>query len=253
MADSMENDKPIQAGWVIANFIIGIVGFLTSWFWGLYLLCIGGVTGYFIFPLLIVFALIPILYNQYRYKGRFRRALWAARIAFFVLLVLPLPLPYIATHFEHNEHFYSAKKFLYAHGVYIGDSHIDEMLPKHLPDECRGYKFKTQVGSIAQDYHPSVYLMFYTDSDTIAEYESLLKEFPNCVRSDETGEYDYGKSFGKYVYPKDFPAHAFAWLDDTHKEEFLDMRNAVVYSKTDTYYGRGCLLDHDSGLVVFWT
>jgi hypothetical protein len=56
-----------------------------------------------------------------------------------------------------------------------------------------------------------------------------------------------------YYEPRYFPDHAFAWLDDTHRKEFLDMRNAAVYRRTDTYYTNGCLIDYDSGLVVFWT
>ena len=112
---------------------------------------------------------------------------------------------------------------------------------------------------IAQDYHPSAYLMFYTDSDTLAEYEEFFNELPNCEKSYETESRtlsvgEKGKYLNiTYILPKAFPSHAFTWLDDMHKDIILDMRNTVVYSKTDTYYSRGCLLDYDSGLVVFWT
>ena len=247
----MENDKPKSAGWWIANAAILVLSVAAAPVF----VSVLGLSFYFFVVLLILFILIPIFFAINRKSGKCRIALWAARVAFVLTAVLFVSLPLVGVRFEHVKLFYVPKKLIYTYGVYTSPYTITEMLPKHLPDECRDYKFKTQLGSIAQDYHPSAYLMFYTDSDSIAEYEEFLNEFPDCEKSDETESrmFSVGEN-GDYtnvtfVMPAAFPAHAFTWLDDTHKEEFLDMRNAVVYAK----YGRGCLLDHDSGLVVFWT
>ena len=55
------------------------------------------------------------------------------------------------------------------------------MLPKHLPDVCNDYKFKTQLGGIGQDYHPSLYLMFYTDKATMEQYEKDFDALSNVT------------------------------------------------------------------------
>ncbi|MBQ8961024.1 MAG: hypothetical protein IJ071_07390 [Ruminococcus sp.] len=247
----MEADKPKMSGWVIANIVIPCLSLIFSPFILIWSLSVLGLFPYFFIVLLILFILIPVFYRIYRKSDKCRIALWAARISFVLIAAIYAALPYIGTHFEYDKNFYVPKKLIYTYGVYSPPYTIVEMLPQHLPDDCREYKFITQLGSIAQDAHPSVYLMFYTDSDTIREYEEFFGELPNCVRSDEIGEHDYGKYTGKYVYPKDFPVHALSWLDDTYEEEFRDMRNAAVYRKTD--YGIGCLIDYDSGLVVYWT
>ena len=199
---------------------------------------------------------VTVLYKQYRNKGKFHKSLWAARITFVILLLIPLPLPYIGVNFEHDSQFYVLKKFIYTYGVYDVGSDIDEMLPKHLPDDCRDYKFKTQLGSIAQDYHPSAYLMFHTDSGTISGYEERFEKLTNCEKKDAASERfvrDKNNDIVQYAYPEAFPDHVFMWLDDVHKQDLLNAENAVIYRMTDTYYGRGCLIDYDSGLVVYWT
>lgn len=255
----MDNDKPKKSGWWIVNLVIGIILVPCSCFILLWTLSVAGLFPYFFIVLLILFILIPVFSIINRKSGICRIALWTARIAFVLTVALYAFIPFVGMSFEHIKIFYVPKKLIYTYGVYSPPYTITEMLPKHLPDECRGYKFKTELGSIAQDYHPSVYLMFYTDRDTIAEYEEFFSGLPDCEKSDEIGSRmrqvvkDGKYSYITYVQPEAFPNHAFTWLDDIHKEEFLDMRNAVVYRKTKGYYGRGCLLDHDSGLVIYWT
>lgn len=252
----MENDKSDKSFWLVVNSIIGVVGLLTSCLWGIWLLSIIGIVLYLIIPLVILFILIPIFYKKYRKNGKFHISLLVSRIAFVVLLLIPLPLPYIGVHYEYDKRFYIPKKLIYTYGVYEPGSDIATMLPEHLPDDCRDYKFKTQLGSIAQDYHPSAYLMFYTNGETIVEYEEKFKSLHNCVKSDVISDIphlDKDNSVVVYSYPEKFPDHAFSWLDDVHKQDLLNVENAVVYRMTDTQYGRGCLLDFDSGLVVFWT
>ena len=255
----MDIDKPKRSGWLIVNIIIAVISVCLSLYLFVWTLSVCGLFPYFFIVLLVLFILIPVFYRIHRKNGKCLVALWIVRIAFVLCIALYAVLPFIGIRYEHDKNFYVLKKFIYNNGVYIPPSDISEMLPKHLPDDCREYKYKTQLGSIAQDYHPSEYLMFYTDSETISDYERHFNELPNCVRSDETVSHmRMVKEGDKYVEktylePKYFPDHAFSWLDDVHREEFLDMRNAAVYRRTDTYYTNGCLIDYDSGLVVFWT
>lgn len=255
----MASDKQNKSGWRVVNAFILIIAVLCFPLFLIWSISVAGLTPYFIILLLGLFILIPVLYRRYRKNGKCLIALWTARISFVVVAALYAVIPLIGTRFEHNKNFYIPKKLIYTYGVYDLSAEIDEMLPEKLPDECREYRFITQLGSIAQDSHPSVYLMFYTDGETIEEYEDLFSGLPNCVKSDEIGTRSRSVLEGdKYVevtydHPQNFPEHIWTWLEETHKKEFLDMRDAVVYRKTDTYYSRGCLLDHDSGLVVFWT
>lgn len=247
-----------MSGWEIANIVILGLSLIAFPFVFFRSLSVPGLSKYFFIPLLVLFILIPVFFNIYRKSGKCRIALWAARIAFVLTAALYAFIPLVGMSFEHVKCFYVPKKLVYTYGVYSPPYTIAEMLPKQLPDDCRGYKMKTELGSLAQDYHASLYLMFYTDSDTIAEYEEFLGGLPDCEKSVETeprmlSVREDSNFTNLYIFPKAFPYYAFAWLDDTHREEFLDMRNAVVYKTTKGYYSRGCLLDYDSGLVVFWT
>ena len=250
----MENDKPKKLGFWVANLIIGIVSVIFSCFIGLWTLSVVGLFPYFFFVLLVLFILIPVFYRKNRKNGKFRLPMWLTRISFVLISLLYVFLPYIGSNFEHDEYFYIPKKLIYTYGVYSPNSSIDEMLPKHLPDECNDYKFKTQLGSIAQDYHPSVYLMFYTDKATMEQYEKNFDALSNVTEVSaecEKREF-YSLDNTTFYYPKNFPNHAFSWLDDVHRKRFVDMPNAKLYI-AGTYYTKGCLLDYDSGLVVYWT
>lgn len=227
---------------------------MTSCLWGIWLLSIIGIILYFIIPLAVIFLLIPVFYRKYKQFGKFHVALWVSRITFIVLLLILFLLPYIGVHYEFDKRFYIPKKLIYTYGVYEPGSDIAKMLPEQLPDDCRDYKFKTQLGSIAQDYHPSVYLMFYTDKATMEQYEKNFGALSNVTEVSaecEKREF-YSLDNTTFYYPKNFPNHAFSWLDDVHRKGFVDMPNAKLYI-AGTYYTKGCLLDYDSGLVVYWT
>ena len=229
---------------------------MTSCLWGIWLLSIIGIILYFIIPLAVLFLLIPVFYRKYKQFGKFHVALWVSRITFIVLLLILFLLPYIGVHYEFDNRFYIPKKLIYTYGVYEPGSDIAKMLPEQLPDDCRDYKFKTQLGSIAQDYHPSAYLMFHTNGETIAEYEEKFKSIHNCVKSDVISDIphrDKDNNVVVYSYPEKFPDHVFDWLNYIHRQDLLNANNAFIYTITDTYYGMGCLLDYDSGLIVYWT
>ena len=250
----MESDKPKKSGFWIANLIISLFFVLSSCFVGIWTLSVAGLFPYFFIVLLVLFLMIPVLYRKNQKDGKYKIPLWTVRIAFVLISLLFVVLPYIGLKFKYNKFFYTPKKIIYTYGVYTLSSNIDEMLPKHLPLECREYKFITQLGSIAQDYHPSVYLMFYTNNDTLMQYEKKFKIIPDVnIASGECKEHEYYQFQNEvFFYPKNFPDHVFWRLDDIHREKFKNMENAKIYIAGD-YYTHGCLLDYDSGLVVFWT
>lgn len=204
--------------------------------------------------LLILFILIPILYYRYRDTGKGKKALTGVRVAFIAMCALLVSLPFVGASFEHSKLLYIPKKCIYTVGVFSASLDIGEMLPKHLPSDCREYKLKTQLNAPAQDYHPSLYLMFYTDKATMEQYEKNFNALSNVTEvSAECKKREfYSLDNTTFYYPKNFPDHAFSWLDDVHRKDFVDMPNAKLYI-AGTYYTKGCLLDYDSGLVVYWT
>lgn len=120
----------------------------------------------------------------------------------------------------------------------------EALLPEQLPDACTGYRFRTQGSLIAQDYHASSYLTFYTDAATLdtyaAYYDSMDCERIQYAPAGETDE-------------KQFPH--LSWfcrqmrLDQTMPEHSEQM---TLYW-FDSYYPKGVLLDYDTGLVAVLT
>ena len=140
---------------------------------------------------------------------------------------------------------YPLKRFLYTYGVYGDESGIYEaLLPEQLPDACTGYRFRTQGSLIAQDYHASSYLTFYTDAATLDTYAAYYDSM-DCerIQYDPVGETD----------EEQFPH--LSWfcgqmqLDQTMPEHSEQM---TLYW-FDSYYPKGVLLDYDTGLVAVLT
>ena len=135
-----------------------------------------------------------------------------------------------------------------------------------MPSNYRDFKFKTQGKAPARHYYASAYLAFHTDNETLKKYEDLFKGRADFSAYSILAEKFDGIDFNTYAYPQEFPA--FDFLDKVHKEDLLKIdadseeqstqRNLIVYSDSpyqsnNRYDSKGCLIDYDSGLVVFWT
>lgn len=252
--------------WIAVNAVIAVLGFFSCWLSIFILISAIGITVPMIFIFILLNIFLVIFYRkwlkikdfQWEKSKRLRTAVMVLRISAIATITLTYSIPFIATNIDlrYVKPMYQVKKFIYCHGVYTGG--MDKFLPKKLPKICEDYKCVTQVGTIAQDYHPSTYLIFHTDTATMHELEEDYKqidgvELVEVDNAPDVEEYreEYGDNYTEYMpeYPKQFPGHVYMWLDDEHKEDFFD---AVIY-KLPSYYGRGCIFDYSSGLVVYWT
>lgn len=165
--------------------------------------------------------------------------------ALAVVCTLSVYLPTILlSGFSQTKIFYPIKKYLYTQGVYSGYS--DDLLPEKLPSTCEDYLFITQEGAVAQDYHASSYLVFHTDTETLKAYETKVRGLGSMQCSEnyhdeETAETQYSVPVPRDVYDRLLPEH----MDN------LDY--AVTYTYSTYSYSRGCMLNYESGLVIFWT
>lgn len=140
---------------------------------------------------------------------------------------------------------YPLKRFLYTYGVYGDRSGIYEaLLPEQLPDACTGYRFRTQGSLIAQDYHASSYLTFYTDVATLdtyaAYYDSMDCERIQYAPAGETDEEQFPHLSwfcGQMQLDLSLPEHS----------------EQMTLYWFDSYYPKGVLLDYDTGLVAVLT
>ncbi|MDE6665878.1 MAG: hypothetical protein K2K14_06795 [Ruminococcus sp.] len=152
--------------------------------------------------------------------------------------------------FRNTKLIYPLKRFCYGYGVYATNFNND-ILPLSLPKKCDDYMFITQGSFAAQDYHPSAYLAFHTDIETLnkyAEHFSSLDdaELKTTHMPDKEKYVAYDDSWLKC--PEELPQHVFQRLEPEHIHDF---EKAIIYT-VSAYYNKGCMLDYDSGLAVFW-
>lgn len=198
---------------------------------------------------LIVNFTLALLYEKYMLYGRFRKTVIVLRVIAVIVLASVILAPVILLNFSETKFLYPVKRFCYSYGVY--SSFDNSILPSFLPKKCDDYMFITQGCFPAQDYHPSAYLIFHTDAETLKEYEDYFSSLDNAeLQITQMPDKDkYTDSDGILrKCPSALPLHVFGRLEPEHIHNF---ENAIIYT-VHSYYGKGCMLDYDSGLAVFW-
>lgn len=236
-----DTEKTLHALNVLIGFFLfmGIIWFVCTITLSIMLFFIG---------FIVNFAL-ALIYKKYMLYGRFRKAVIVLRTVAVTVLVLAVLAPIMLMKFDRNKIVYPVKRFCYSYGNYgVIDNNI---LPSFLPKKCDDYMFITQGSFPAQDYHPSAYLAFHTDSETLKKYENHFDSLNNAELK-VTHMPDKEKSMGGddswSKCPEELPRHVFQQLQSEHIHDF---EKAIIYT-VPSYYGKGCMLDYDSGLAVFW-
>lgn len=177
----------------------------------------------------------------YKLVQRFQRGkivlLFARIFAVGACLALYLPM-LILTQFSHTKLLYPLKRLDYTYGVF-GDNaaYYQRLLPESLPAVCEDYSYRTQGSMAAQDYHPSSYLMFHTDADTLRAYAA------------------YYDSIGLMPIEDELAAEKIDWFCGMMRlrEQFQDnLDHAVLYWLGDRY-PKAVLLNAETGLVAVLT
>lgn len=227
------------------NTLIGFLLFIGG-FWFVYTITIS-ITLFFIG--LIVNLALSLIYEKYMLYGRFRKSVIVLRSIAITVLALAVLAPIIVLNFKNTKLMYPLKRFCYGYGVYATNFNND-ILPSFLPKKCDDYLFITKGSVPAQDYHAYAYLIFHTDKNTLKQYEEHFNSIDNAERhiahmpdQEEKRYSDENTIFLKC--PEELPRNVFQSLEPEHIHNF---ENAVIYK----HYGKGCMLDYDSGLAVFW-
>lgn len=162
--------------WEVINFLMVFVIFGSIFFF----MSVGHISSIFYkigFPVNIALGLIHKIYKK---NGRFRKPVIVLRTVAIINFILVFIAPVILLNFKNTKLMYPVKRFCYSYGVYgIADNDI---LPSDLPEKCENYMFITQGDTLAQDYHPSAYLVFHTDSETLKEYENHFNSMNDAER-----------------------------------------------------------------------
>lgn len=197
----------------------------------------------------IINFVLALIYKKYMLYGRFRKTVIVLRTVAVTVLVLAVLAPIMLMKFNRNKIVYPVKRFCYSYGNYgVIDNHI---LPSFLPKKCDDYMFITQGSFPAQDYHPSAYLAFHTDSETLKKYENHFDSLNDSKRYTAHIPDPEEKQFSDEIMlkcPEELPRHVFGQLQPEHIHDF---EKAIIYT-VPSYYGKGCMLDYNSGLAVFW-
>lgn len=209
-----------------------------------WLLCAAGVT-LTLFPAVLILNLLPLIC-----KRAHRTVVRVLRLIAIAATLLYLMLPVVRFSFESDKAMYPLKKFVY------GSEYCKLLLPDSLPAVCEDYRIITQsaMGGL-QDYHASLYLTFHTDAETLYAYEAYLDTLDIAQRYEnqpltEDELADMAGFDEEWILeancPDEFPKHVYGKI---HPPENLE--HAVTYVINE-YYNKGCLLNYDTGLVVFW-
>ncbi|MDE7121725.1 MAG: hypothetical protein K2O42_06155 [Oscillospiraceae bacterium] len=225
--------------WRAVNMLIGTLLFLNGF---LFLVTFGFSTKMFVVNVILHIFLV-YFYYKWLETGKFRKKVLVLRTFAILVTIIPCIAPFVLMNFSYSRIMYPVKEYLYCSNF---DGSYYKYLPKKLPAVCEDYKFVTQGGMIAQDYHASAYLMFHTDTETMQKLEEDYKRLDGakCVEITPITKYAYLPK-----HPEEFPGHVYSRLDDVHIHDFFD---AIIY-RIPFYYDKGCILDYDSGLVVYWT
>lgn len=220
----------------------------------------------------ILFGLLPfqfissvalaIIYKIYVHKKgkKLKIALYITRTAAIAITAVIILSPLAIMKFKNAPNAYHLKRIVYTYGV-GNTERCRQIFPKSLPDNCEDYIFVTQssIGGL-QDYYPTGYLIYHTDSDTLRKYEEHISSLGIAERFENTPkdpkdyyDEDDNDEYKEMMYiqmncPDKLPGHVYSRFCNEISDNLSD---AVVYIVNDNL-SRGCMFNYETGLAVFW-
>lgn len=207
--------------------------------WLLALMMTPNISGFLFLTALFSTLLLGVIYKLVQKYQRGQKVLLIARIiTVCACIALYLPMLLLGRLFSHTKLMYPLKRLDYTYGVYGNNAaYYQQLLPEKLPAVCADYSYRAQGSMLAQDYHPSSYLMFRTDAETVAAYAAYYEGIGLTPTSDEAA------------------AGNLEWFCGQMRlrEQFSDnLDHAVLYYISDRY-PKGILLNAETGLVAILT
>ncbi len=223
------------------------------------------------FTLAIPFFLANVILREYyrKYKQNFyyKKHVIICRVIAIILTVIICGSPIIMVFFNRTKPFYHLKQAVYSCGVRSMYDRYTRAFPDFLPRECEDYYFKVMPSVPAPEHRAFAYLSFYTDEETMEKYEREFAEKGyETVNSDksfedimtekkinlsEISEMDSRWVTEAYISGKGVPYYIVNFTED---EKLINLsHDVIVYDfRSRLGFTSGCLLDYDSGLVIFW-
>ncbi len=252
-AESVQPDAPVSGkkkvlNWKDINKTILILNLIFP-LWFVILIGVHGISGRLLLIAVTANLLLGLVYLIHSKTNKLHSFLFPLRVIAIACVIL-FYLPVVIMNMNQQKWLYPVKRWLYAEGV----SSYGDVLPKTLPEQCENYFFSAQMAAIAQDYHPSSYLAFYTDTATMQSYadsfggtKTETQSLEGLVEADR--EYVASNSHSDYPNcPAEIPGFVISRVKPTE-----DLHGAVMYTRNDGNYSKGLILDYDSGYVIFWT
>ncbi len=234
--------------WVVLNVLVGIyntpVGMTMS-------ITTCSITFPMLLPLVVLHIVLVWLYHRYQEKQKGKTALYIVRTITILCSVVFFLIPYSLRMFKEEPSAYPLKREIYYHGVCSSD-YCHTLLPEHLPETCTDYKCITQGQMFAQDYHPSLYLMFRTTPDILEQYAAKAEAlgFKKTEVPDEQTVRDYLLEEYEMDYLPEYPSELRGHVVSRLKPKD-SLYSSVMYSSSD-YYDKGMIVQYETGLVIFW-
>lgn len=250
-AESAPKEKK-RSVWDILNLLIAGVLFFGCFFY----IAVFEIEIYLLPACFVSNAILGILHILHREKKLPKLPVIIFRVIAVLSLIPVIAAPYILFSFEYSKPMYPVKKYLYR------SSQSYEYLPAALPEKCEDYRFITQGQAIAQDYHASSYLAFYTDKATLSEYEDYfsalgyelfdkpkifvedMDEYIDDLKASGYDDQEIEYSIASQIYC--IPGHVWQKIGKSFSGGIKD-------PKVCTSHYKGIVLDYETGLVIIWT
>lgn len=255
----MTDSKKCRSRFFLLNLIIACCYIFLG---GAFLtIAVIGIVKYLYIPFILLNIFLAFFYKKYKEYGTYKKAVIILRTVAVIFTLFCISLPIVCIRFENSKIMYQPKKMVFSYGVRVYSEKTMKRFPKNLPEKCEDYYFKTEPCMPAQDYSPTAYLSFYTDTDAIKELERNCREndgfIPECEityeeyfeEKEEYYEGDLKIIMSGYLQKRGLPPYVYHRLSDKKQAE-LD-KDTVIYnfSESNKY---GYAFDYDSGLVVMW-
>ncbi len=226
------------------------------------------------FSLVIPFFLANVIlceyYKKYKRNYYYKKHVIICRVIAITLTVIICGSPIMMIFFNRTKPFYHLKQAVYSCGLRSISQQRTREFPDFLPLECEDYYFRIKPPAPfpeATDTYACV--SFYTDEETMKKYEREFAEKgyetvnddktfedimleKNIDTSDLTAYFDdMTLVTDMYLRGKGVPYYISMSVND---EKLLNLsHDVVVYNfRSKLGFTSGCLLDYDSGIVIFW-
>ena len=258
-------ETPVTSPFTLTNivmfFVLALTGFIN-------LLSFNKIAFALTIPFFLANVILREYYKKYKRNYYYKKHVIICRVIAVTLTLIIFGSPTMILFFNRTKPFYHLKQAVYSCGL----SNISELrtreFPDFLPKECEDYYFIIKPHAPfpeAPDTFASV--SFYTDEETIEKYEREFagkgyekansdKTFEDImiekqINLSEISEMDSRWLTKTYIREKGVPQYI---VNFTEEEKLFNLsRDAIVYNfRSRLGFTSGCLLDYDSGLVIFW-